>query len=62
MDYFSNVDNDGNIGVFLINISDEIQYIYKGDRIAQGMFVNFLITDDDEVTTERKGGFGSTGK
>lgn len=62
MDYFSNVDNDGNIGVFLINISDEVQYIYKGDRIAQGMFVNFLITDDDEVTTERKGGFGSTGK
>ena len=61
-DYYGNIETDGNIGVFLINISDEIQYIYKGDRIAQGMFVNFLITDDDEVTTERKGGFGSTGK
>lgn len=61
-DYYENVETDGNIGVFLINISDEVQYIYKGDRIAQGMFVNFLITDDDEVTTERKGGFGSTGK
>ena len=62
MDYFENVDNDGNIGIFLLNISDEIQYIYKGDRIAQGMFINFLITDDDDVNTERVGGFGSTGK
>lgn len=62
MDYFGNVDNDGNIGVFLLNISDDIQYIYRGDRIAQGMFINFLITDDDNTDTERIGGFGSTGK
>lgn len=62
MDYFGNVDNDGNIGVFLLNISDDIQYIYRGDRIAQGMFINFLITDDDTTDTERIGGFGSTGK
>lgn len=62
MDYFENPNNDGNIGVFLLNISDDIQNIHKGDRIAQGMFINFLITDDDDVNTERVGGFGSTGK
>lgn len=61
-DYFNNLDNDGDIGIFLLNISDDVQYIYKGDRIAQGMFINFLITDDDNVNTERNGGFGSTGK
>ena len=61
-DYFENPNNDGNIGVFLLNISDDIQNIHKGDRIAQGMFINFLITDDDDVDTERVGGFGSTGK
>lgn len=59
-DYADNPDNDGNIGVFLRNISDETQYIHKGDRIAQGMFVNFLTTDDDNATAQRIGGFGST--
>lgn len=61
-DYFSNVDNDGNIGIFLLNLTNDTQYIYKGDRIAQGMFINYLITDDDNVDSERVGGFGSTGK
>lgn len=59
-DYYSNESNDGNIGVFLKNISDEIQVIEKGDRIAQGMLIKYLVADDDNATKERKGGFGST--
>ena len=59
-DYFSNESNDGNIGVFLLNISDEIQEIKKGDRIAQGMFINYLVADNGNVNNKRKGGFGST--
>jgi dUTP pyrophosphatase len=59
-DYYDNPSNDGNLGVFLLNISNETQYIHKGDRIAQGMFIKYLTTDDDFVTTERTGGFGST--
>ena len=40
-DYYSNESNDGNIGIFLKNIGDEVFVIKKGDRIAQGAFFNF---------------------
>lgn len=60
-DYYSNVKNDGNIGIFLKNISNEPQRIEIGDRIAQGIFTKYLITDNDNVSKERVGGFGSTG-
>lgn len=59
-DYFSNESNDGNIGVFLLNISNEVQEIKKGDRIAQGMFINYLVADNGNTNNERVGGFGST--
>jgi dUTP pyrophosphatase len=59
----NNTKNDGNIGIFLRNTSDEIQTINKGDRIAQGMFTHYLITVDDKpLSEERNGGFGSTGR
>lgn len=62
-DYFENINNDGNIGIFLKNVSHQIQYIKKGDRIAQGTFSKYLITDDDcPLSEERVGGFGSTNK
>lgn len=59
-DYYSNEDNDGNIGVFLKNISDKPLVINKGDRIAQGAFFNFLVADNGNTDDVRKGGFGST--
>ena len=59
-DYYSNEGNDGNIGIFLKNISDETQTINKGDRIAQGAFFNFLVADNGNTDNIRKGGFGST--
>lgn len=62
-DYYSNEKNDGNIGIFLKNISNETLTIEKGDRIAQGMFTHYLITvDDNPISEERVGGFGSSGK
>lgn len=61
-DYFENEKNDGNCGLFLLNISDEVQHISVGDRIAQGIFMKYLVTCDDEVNTTRNGGFGSTNK
>ena len=60
-DYFENPKNDGNIGLFLMNISDEDQEIKVGDRIIQGVFMKYLTTDDDEAKGERTGGHGSTG-
>ena len=60
-DYFENESNDGNIGIFLKNITDEVLEIKQGDRIAQGMFCNYLVTVDDKPIKEtRVGGFGST--
>lgn len=61
-DYYSNENNDGNIGVFLKNISNETLTINKGDKIAQGAFFNFLVADNGNTDTVRAGGFGSTGK
>lgn len=59
-DYYSNQDNDGNIGIFLKNISDKEIVIHRGDRIAQGAFMNYLIADNGNTDNERIGGFGST--
>ena len=61
-DYYENPDNDGNIGIFLKNISNEPQKLEKGSRIAQAMFTKYLIVDNDDVTTMRVGGWGSSGQ
>ena len=62
MDYYSNESNDGNIGIFLRNISNETQVINKGDRIAQGVFIKYLTADNGNTDNVRTGGFGSTNK
>lgn len=61
-DYYSNPDNDGNIGIFLKNISPVCLKIFKGDKIAQGIFVKYLKVDNDRVNNKRNGGFGSSGR
>lgn len=61
-DYYENDTNDGNIGVFLLNMSNEAIFIDKGERIAQGMFTSFLVADNGNTDTTRSGGFGHTGK
>lgn len=61
--YYENIDNDGNISICLVNIGKDIQKIEKGERIAQGIFTKYLITDNDVcLKSERTGGFGSSGK
>ena len=60
-DYANNPDNDGNIGFRLFNLGDTIYTVHVGDRIGQGMFIKYLTTDDDNATSTRNGGFGSTG-
>lgn len=61
-DYYGNPDNDGNIGVVLCNRTGKDVEIKKGERIAQGIFHKYLTVDGDNVTEERTGGMGSTGK
>ncbi len=61
-DYYGNEDNDGNIMFAFFNITNEEVLIKKGDRVGQGIFVKYLISDEDNAEGERTGGFGSTGK
>ncbi|MBP3582026.1 MAG: dUTP diphosphatase [Clostridia bacterium] len=62
-DYYSNSGNDGNLGFRLYNYSNEPYVIKAGDKIGQGIFMKFLTVDNEqEITSERKGGFGSTVK
>lgn len=59
-DYYNNKDNEGHIFVCLQNESDKDVVIKKGDRFVQGIFMPYLITDNDYVTDTRDGGIGST--
>lgn len=63
-DYYNNADNEGHIFVALVNHSDTPVQVYKGMRIAQGIFSHYLTTDHDKVDggAIRTGGFGSTGE
>lgn len=62
--YYSNPDNDGNICAALTNLHPEYTQVFKkGDRIMQGVFVKYLITDEDlPVSDNRTGGIGSSGE
>lgn len=62
-DYYENEDNDGHIMFAFYNVSTEDVLIKKGEAIGQGVFQKFLTIDNEElITEERKGGFGSTNK
>ncbi len=62
-DYY-NALNEGHIFIKLTNDSknDLVLNVKKGEAIAQGIFLPFGITTDDEVLEKRTGGFGSTNK
>ena len=61
-DYYGNESNDGHFMFQYFNFGTEPLAVKKGDRIGQVIFMKYLITDDDDATGERKGGFGSTDK
>ena len=61
-DYYSNPDNDGNIGIRLFNLGQTPYKIERGQRFAQGMFIKYLIAENCNSDSERVGGIGSTGK
>ena len=61
-DYYSNPDNDGNIGIRLFNLGNTSYIVKSGDRIAQGMFVKYLVADNGNTDNVRQSGFGSSGE
>lgn len=60
-------DYRGEIKVILINLSNEVQQVLPGDRIAQMVIqkveqVEWLLVQELATTTRGAGGFGHTGK
>lgn len=60
-------DYRGEIKIILINLSNEIQSVHNGDRIAQMVIqkvekIDWEISVELEETERNAGGFGSTGK
>lgn len=60
-DYY-NSDNEGHIFIKLTNASNENKTVELGvgEGFAQGIFLEYGITVDDEADGVRNGGFGST--
>lgn len=58
-DYFY-ADNEGHIFIKITNLGDKELVVEQGKAFAQGVFVEFGITVDDECDGVRTGGFGST--
>ena len=62
-DYY-NSSNEGHIMIKMTNDSrnNKSVHVDKGAGFAQGIFIEYGITVDDDVTDIRDGGFGSTNK
>lgn len=61
-DYYNNTQNEGEIRARLHNFGDKDFVVYRNDKLLQGIFVKFDLTEDDLAEGERTGGFGSTGR
>lgn len=59
---YINSDNEGHIFIKLVNRGDKEFSVTSNTAISQGIFLEYGITEDDHVETERNGGFGSTDK
>lgn len=59
-DYYNNSDNEGHIMFQVYNFTDDTVEIEAGERIGQGTILRYYITEDDNATGKREGGFGST--
>lgn len=61
-DYYNNSSNEGHIMLAIRNLNSFDVELKKGDRIAQGIFMKYFVTCDDNTTETRMGGLGSTNK
>lgn len=61
-DYYNNEENEGHIMIAIYNAGEESYMVKKGDRVAQGIFLQYLLVADDQATGVRTGGIGSTGQ
>ncbi|RLI66125.1 MAG: dUTP diphosphatase [Candidatus Asgardarchaeum californiense] len=59
-DYYGNEKTGGNIGLFLRNFGTTAQRFEKGEALVQGIFKQFLVSDNCNNNVKRTGGIGST--
>lgn len=59
-DYYNNIDNEGHIMVALKNLTNEEVKVEAGERVCQGIFQKYLVSNDDDASGKRVGGIGST--
>ena len=59
-DYYNNEDNEGEMAFAFYNINNEDTVIEQGEKLGQGIFMRYGITNDDNAKGKRTGGFGST--
>lgn len=53
-DYYNNEDNEGHIFVKLQNESDKTLEFKAGGALVQGLFINYLATDDDSNLNKKR--------
>lgn len=62
-DYYGNDNNEGEIFFQLVNFGLTDKVIKKGERLGQGIFLPYLLADDEAAPlAKRTGGFGSSGR
>lgn len=62
---YQHADNEGHIMIAIYSDHPDehkVLSVEKGQAFAQGIFLPYLVTDDDSATAARSGGFGSTDK
>lgn len=57
---YADSDNEGHIFMKMVNDGNEILYLDEGKAFCQGIITKFCITENEQVTAVRNGGFGST--
>lgn len=59
---YHQADNEGHIFIKIRNEGEDTVTLKEGDAFCQGIFFEYGITDFDDASGERTGGFGSTDK
>ena len=53
-DYYDNEDNEGHIFVKVQNESDNVLEFKAGHALVQGLFIKYLVTDDDSNLNKKR--------
>ena len=61
-DYYNNEKNEGHIFIKITNEGAKSLEVKKGDAFCQGIFSEYFLAEEEEVTEKRTGGIGSTSK